>query len=393
MSDASLRERITRVPLAARVVIGVVVALVGLSLGARLLDRSVGGGEPTGAPASSFATTPSGLAAYSELLRRYDHPVTRQRGDLVDASLDPASTLMILDPQFLDDADAGEALQFVVNGGRLVIGGTDPDRYLHQLRDHPPTWTQRGSSTLTTTRQPFAGIGRVETAGGGTWDDSGSSIAVVGREGDALVTREHVGRGEMFFVADVSPLTNELLAQADNAAFGLTLAREGQPVVFAEGVHGYGATRGFAAIPQRWKFAFAGIGLAALALLWARGRRLGPPEDAERALPPPRRAYVDALAVMLERTHDRQDAVAPVRAVVRARIATRAGLPPDARPDDVDRAARTLGFDDDERRVLLRGPESDGDVVVAGRALARVERWEGRAEGGAMSAHGNWRNE
>src|SRR4051812_2215963 len=99
------RERLARVPLAARVVIGVVVALVVVKLGARALDQSVGGGEPSGAPSSSFATAPAGLAGYADLLRRWGHPITRQRGDLLDATLAPSSTLMVLDPGFLSDTD------------------------------------------------------------------------------------------------------------------------------------------------------------------------------------------------------------------------------------------------------------------------------------------------
>jgi hypothetical protein len=46
----------------------------------------------------------------------------------------------------------------------------------------------------------------------------------------------------------------------------------------------------------------AGLALAALVALWGLGRRLGPPEDAERPLPPPRAEFVDALAAALERT-------------------------------------------------------------------------------------------
>ncbi|MDQ1521226.1 MAG: hypothetical protein QOI55_2299 [Actinomycetota bacterium] len=376
------RERLAQLPRSVRVVIAVVAALVLVNIGARALDQSVGGSEPTGAPSSSFATTPAGLAAYAELLRRWDHPITRQRGNLVDAAIPRSATLMILDPEFLGDTDAGEALQFVVDGGRLVIGGSEPDRYLHALRDHPPKWTASGPTTITEMQPPFDGITGIEANGDGAWTAPGTSTPLVGNAHDALLTHERVGRGEILFIADVSPLSNAFLARADNAAFALLLAGDdGRPVVFAEGVHGYGASRGLAAIPQRWKLALAGLGLAALVLIWARGRRLGPPEDAERTLPPPRRAYVDALAATLERTHDRNDAVAPVRDAVRTRIARRAGLAPDASPADIDRAGQSLGFDDDERRVLVRGATNDDDVVTIGRALARAARWDsGRDE-------------
>jgi hypothetical protein len=373
----SMRERVARVPMAVRAVVVIAVALVVLNVGARALDQSVGGSDPSGSPSSSYATVPSGLAAYAELLRRYDHPVVRQRGDLVDGAVDPSATLMVLDPDVLSPSQTGVALQFVVNGGRLVIGGQHPGRYLGSLRDRPPRWSSAAPTAFTDVREPFEAIARVVTAGDGRWAGTGTSSVVVGRGDDALLTRERVGRGEMFFLADVSPLSNERLGEADNAAFALQLAGgDGAPVVFAEGVHGYGETRGLAALPQRWKYAFAGLGLAALALIWARARRLGPPEHSQRTLPPPRRAYVDALGSTLQRTHDPAGALAPVRDSVRAALVRRGGLAPDASPSDVDRVARELGLDDRERLVLARGVTDDDDVQAIGTALARVTSWE-----------------
>ena len=58
--------------------------------------------------------------------------------------------------------------------------------------------------------------------------------------------------------------------------------------LFAEGVHGYGESRGIAAIPSRWKWALFALAAAALAFVWSRARRFGPPDRASRALPPAR---------------------------------------------------------------------------------------------------------
>jgi hypothetical protein len=287
---------------------------------------------------------------------------------------------MVLDPQFLDENEAGEALQFVVEGGRLVIGGDTPGRYLRSLRDRPPEWEPGGPTDWRGSVAPYTGLS-IATDGDGHWDAMGTATAVVGASERALLARERVGRGEVLYLADVSPLTNDLLATRDNAAFGLQLAGDdGRPVIFAEGVHGYGARRGLGAIPQQWKLTLGGIAIAALVMMWARARRLGPAEDAERPLPPPRRAYVDALAITLERTHDPNDATAAVRDEVRARVAQRAGIAPDASPADLDRAGAAVGLDVDERRVLVRGVLGDDDVMALGRALVRVEAWD-RAQG------------
>ena len=84
--------------------------------------------------------------------------------------------------------------------------------------------------------------------------------------------------------------------------------------------------------------------MAAAAWLLARSRRLGPPEDEARALPPPRWAYVDAVAGTLARTRRPHEATEPVRQRARQLIARRTGLPPDAAPDDLYRAALRLGL-------------------------------------------------
>src|SRR5439155_492659 len=161
-------------------------------------------------------------------------------------------------------------------------------------------------------------VRELQGAGVGSWASTGSGVGiVVGDAGTALLTRDQVGRGEIYFLADVSPLENAYLGNGDNAAFGLALAGDaGRPVVFAEGVHGYGASRGLAAIPDRWKVALILVALAALAFAWSRARRFGPPDQSRRELPPARAEYVQALSISLERTRDHAGALAPARRLV-----------------------------------------------------------------------------
>lgn len=106
-------------------------------------------------------------------------------------------------------------------------------------------------------------------------------------------------------LADASPVQNRLLAAADNAQLALNLVGErARPVVFVESVHGFGQSRGLAALPTRWRLAFALLALAGLLWVLARARRLGPAEPAYVASQPPRAAYVEALALLLRRTRD-----------------------------------------------------------------------------------------
>ena len=150
-----------------------------------------------------------------------------------------------------------------------------------------------------------------------------------------------------------------LLAHADDAKLGLSLAGPaGRPVAFVESVHGYGHASGLGAIPTSWRFALGGLVLAALVLIWARGRRLGPAEELERPLPPPRREYVEALASLLERSRDPAAAIAPLQAELRRRLERQGAA----------------GLSAKEVEAALAPPKRPEDVVAAGRALARLER-------------------
>ena len=208
-----------RFAIAAVVVIGAIIALNVLAQG---LDRAVGGSEPSGVAGSSYGTQPTGLAAAATLFTRYRHPVLRQRGSLAKATLDPAMTMFVIEPGSLTGDDQATLLEFVTRGGRLVIGGSEPF-YLRGLRDHPPEWDPRGFTSYVDIA-PVLSARRIDAEGVGTWASPGSGTVLAKAGGSALLTSESVGRGEIFFLADASPLENDYLGRADDAAFALGLA-------------------------------------------------------------------------------------------------------------------------------------------------------------------------
>jgi hypothetical protein len=356
------------------VVAVVVGGLVVLNLLAQGFDRAVGGNEPKGANNSSYSTTELGLGAYASLLAQYRFDVRQERGPIAGHRPPTNDTVVVVDPSAITDDDLAVLLEFVTNGGRLVIGGQTPF-YLHSLRDRPPVWSDLGRSPWTDVDPAFGGgtVRSIETASEGSWSFPGTSRAVVGNAQRSLLTSERVGQGQILFLADPSPLQNAYLDRADNAAFALALAGSpDRPVVFAEGVHGYGESRGIAAIPSRWKWALFALAAAALAFVWSRARRFGPPDRASRALPPARAEYVHALSLTLARTRDPATAFAPMQRFARDRLAARVGLPGDADDDDVALAAREMGYRDDEIEVLLTPPRTNEAAMTLGRVLARV---------------------
>ena len=199
-------------------------------------------------------------------------------------------------------------------GGRLLIGGRNPQDTLPALLPDPLTWSPSASrhDFPLTSDAVLTEVGQVRSAGEGEWTDAdGARTLLQTASGGALLQERRVGRGELYLLADASPLQNRLLAVADNAQLALNLAGPGRrPVVFTESLHGYGPTRGLAAIPSRWRLTFAGLALAGLLWILARARRLGPPERTTASPLPPRGAYVEALALLLRRTGQADDLAA-----------------------------------------------------------------------------------
>ncbi|HYO61626.1 MAG TPA: DUF4350 domain-containing protein [Actinomycetota bacterium] len=260
----------------------------------------------SGPDSSSYTTGPNGLAAYASLLEHFEFDVGRLRIPLAQASLDGAQTIVLLDAPALEPAAAGILRDFVDGGGRLVTGGASPS-WIDELVPDPPSWDTTTSTQWAAPAPGPGGATTLESAAEGRWTDPGEGTTVAGDVYDALAVEVEVGEGVITLLADASPLQNRLLDHADNAAFAVALAGEApRPVVFVESVHGYGPPRGLSAFPAPWRWSFGGFVLAAALWMWSRGRRLGPPEETERVLPPPRRAYVEALAATLARARRRE---------------------------------------------------------------------------------------
>ncbi len=318
-----------------RIVVGVVAVLVVVNLALRLLG-TLTGGTPGGPHSSSYATSPQGDAAFADLLGHAGHPVEQVRS-LPHRSLpDAGAAVFLLDPPAVRTQDLQALRTFVRDGGRLVVSGLSREAVAELA--------------------PSA---------------SGQRARLQGIE----VETRRLGRGSLLLLSDSSPLQNRFLGDGNNAAFGLALAGgRSRPVAFLESYHGYGTGSGLSALPLSWKLLLAGLGLAAVVYMIARGRRFGPPEEEGRSLAPPRREYVDSLAAVVARSRRREAAVGPVRREARDTVLRRAALPPDAGHAAFEAAARRIGLADEDTEALTRHVETDADVLAVGRAAARIRQ-------------------
>jgi hypothetical protein len=372
------------VPRKRRTGLWVGIALVVLVVALQVVPSFAGGGEPSEGPAgSSYSTGSDGTAAYAELLGRAGHEVQRLRRPLDEVFLDPgATTLVLLDPQppLAEDVDA--LRQFVRSGGRLVAAGPGAAAWVRPLLDHPPTFQDTGD-TLARAIVPVpevSGARLVQSAGDVTFDRSGDLLPALAGDSGPLLGVADVGEGRVAVLADGSTLQNRLLAQADNAALGLSLVGEpGRTVVFAESVHGYGPASGLGAIPDDWVWALSGLVLAAIVLALSRARRLGPPERPDRELPPPRLAYAESLGRALSRTSDRGRAVDSLQDHGRRLLRRACG--PGAPEHELRAAALRYGVPTEEVDALLDEEAGRRDPLAAGRAYARLAEAATRRRG------------
>ena len=327
-----------------------------------------------------------GDTTYAELLERYGHPVDGVAGTPADA-LDSDATLVLFGHSDLPARWLVAVRRFVRTGGRLITGGPETP-WLEGLLPETPRWSSDG---LTEARvlapvAETAGVSSVAASGSGSWIDANDSLPVLGDDVYALAAVAEAGRGRILLLSDESVLTWPRIAEADNAQFGLNIAgpRERRVLFFdsvppargsgAEGGSGGGSERPQAAapgplevLPSNWKWAIVLLIAAILALMAARARRLGAPDEAARPLAPPRGNFVAAVGESLQRTGDHTAAGNILRRAIRARADVYA-------PGDPEEAAKRAGLSESERQALLSEETTPEDLILLGSGLARVEQ-------------------
>jgi hypothetical protein len=258
---------------------------------------------PGGPAGSSYATAPAGAAAYAELLRRDGREIERVRRPLDEAG--EIETLVVLEPEHVDPEEAA-AIGARVRGGMRLVAGGGATGWLRDVVAEPPGKGSGapGVARVTGPAPETEGIRAVAFRRGGVWAQLGQTEPLLATGAGPVAVAAGQGDGRVVLLADPTPLLNGALADADNAAFALDAAGPGA-VAFLETVHGY-RDSGLAALPDRALWALLGLAVAALLYVWSMARRLGPPEDEERELAPPRRDYAEALAAALEASGDEE---------------------------------------------------------------------------------------
>ena len=275
---------------------------------------------------SSLSTSSEGLKVWSDYLTALGlHPST-----LTDFSSLPASATIIIAGPFEKPptaADGKRLAAWVRAGGRAVIVGLDEggvsgaigslggDESADDSSVVEPSYPGVYASGVT---RILAGAGRLEPGD----DDTAWVDLYHDSNGSSLISRR-LGTGEVVWLADVTPVSNDGIGLDDDAALAVRIAASGGRAIYFDEYH-----HGITSEPTAWG-RLGSSGQAALVLLvlgvgvflFAMGRRTGP-AIARPQLPAARGgAYIAQLAELYRTAGARAEALASVEdGVVRALV-------------------------------------------------------------------------
>ncbi|WP_193598508.1 DUF4350 domain-containing protein [Microbacterium sp. YJN-G] len=321
---------------------------------------------------------PPGAKALAELVRDQGVEVTttRTRAATVDA-LDDGATLVMADPFTLTDEGA---LALIDRADRTVLLSSSA-RMLRLLDLGEDAPGDAGVVEAECTLSEFARVGTIEaqrmflpaaSVDGCFRTESGAAAVLRGSAGDRTIT----------LVEGTHLLSNDALAENGNAALGLALLAQGEPIVwyvpsFADSDITGEQPGTLAELTPEWVTpVIITLLLAGLAAIGWRGRRFGP--LVAESLPVTVRASetMQGRARLTARAADAAHAGAAIREGTLTRLAARLALSPRASAAEVADAAsdrlrvpRTALYD------LLGGPTpaTDHELVELARRLSELE--------------------
>lgn len=321
--------------------------------------------------ASTFSAAPEGLKTAYRYLDELGAEVGRLQ-DLDD--LPERATLVLAASGSLEREPTGPEAErvgvWVRRGGRLVLAGPDARPMLAGLGLGGGRAT--GDDVALRPGLPGVysrGIAEIRTGEGRLLAEDAGWVATFKDLGGQVLLSRAEGSGEVVWLADTYPLSNEGIGERDNGTLAVRVLASGEgPVLFDEYHHGYVKGGG----------AWDGIGaggrtvvvlllLSAAVLVVSKAQRLGPPVDVPEMPAARTLAHIDSLAELYRKAGARGHALGSleeglVRALVRRHGTAHAGLARD--PSAAAAVERS-------RALRERGDISVQEFVGAASALRR----------------------
>lgn len=345
--------------------------LAGLT-GLTLIGVLALGGPRDGLPLDPRSTSATGTRALTEVLEAVGADVT------VTAEPRPADDVVLVLVDLFDEQARADLVAVLEGGATVVLA--DPGS---PLAPEVIGRTGLGLLEVTLTRScdaaAFVDVERVAPGDAAIFDAGEASLACFPRGTGAWLVAERRGDGTLVSVGGPRWLTNAGLAEADNAllAAALLVPHEGAAVTVVPPrlrAAEEGATSPFELVPAWVWAALAQLGLAGLALVWWRARRLGPPAVEEQPVSLPGSELTLALGELYARRGDAAHAARAVREAARADVAGRLGLDRHATAAQVAAAAARMGVAEADLALALRDPlpTDDAGLLALARAVETV---------------------
>jgi hypothetical protein len=279
------------------------------------------------------------------------------------------------------DADEVDALLAHARAGGLVIWAAGPPGSQPELAQRLRVARARGE------REPEAAVPlaphhlvdglSLSVSGASVESEAPGALPVAGGPGFTSVLSIPVGRGEVLVLAGADLLENRRLERGDNLLFWARVSDRGRPAFDEQ--HWIALPPPRAASSLGLLLFGAQAVLAALALGWARGRRMGavrppPPAAASRTAAD----YLASLGSLYRRARAERELGAAAWGAHRLRLQRRAGIA--ARLPDGAAAERlaalspeAAGLFREAARIARQGAASPVELLALVRSTARAE--------------------
>ncbi len=283
---------------------------------------------------------------------------------------DSTGALFVIAPRQvpLTDEHAAEVLRWVREGGTLILAAPDPPRMLNEnkllAQLQATVVISDAYAEHATAAQPLLVEPPVSSVPVKT-----NAVVELGREdyvpllttklGDSLVGLQE-GRGYVYLVSAIYPLTNHGLREPGSAALVLNLLARvprDAPILFDEYHHGFRTppTLRRVAVQQGWAWPVLYVVLVCAAYIVLTGRRFGRPVPLRADVARRSSAeYVQSLAMLLRRAGKQAYILQHYRKELKRRLARPYGfIPPDDDAAFVRELQRYHGATDEQAERLI----------------------------------------
>lgn len=315
-----------------RLLTSIIVAILFVGMYAMAIsaaNRFVDSGLPE---STTFSAAPEGIKVYYRYLGELGlEPKTLEQFDTLPAG---RATVIIAANRPLTKTvrpeEARTLAAWVKAGGRVVFAGAYASDFTEELG--VGSGTSLGDDATLQPALPSIYVQGVDSVRSGRtriFATDPEWAAVLKDQGGIALGVRRVGAGEVVWLADAYPITNEGIAEADNARLGVLLAAgAGGEIWFDEYHHGFarggGVIERIGAGGQSALLLFV-LGLALL--LAAYSRRLGPPIQVIETPAARTMAYIDSLAALYRKAGAHREALVALEDGLTRALARRYGSP------------------------------------------------------------------